>query len=147
MRLSLLSVCSRLIIGISVVLCPIWQEQLQLQCISSYLRLRVLLFANLFKVFIPAALCIAQSTGFWPTVLSVVPLARCVVCLSVCLSSSSVCDVLYCGKTVRPSEKVSEGVNRKSRSKSWFWGLPPYFYFRFRRYSHQDGRFCLILLV
>ena len=26
---------------------------------------------------------------------------------------SVVRDVLYCGKTVRPSEKVSEGVNRK----------------------------------
>jgi len=52
---------------------------------------------------------------FWLTVLSVVPLARCVVCrLSVCLSV--VCDVLYCGKTVRPSEKVSEGVNRKPGS-------------------------------
>jgi len=36
---------------------------------------------------------------------------------SVC-SLSSVCDVLYCGKTVRPSEKVSEGVNRKPGSKS-----------------------------
>ena len=34
---------------------------------------------------------------------------------SVCLS---VCDVLYCGETVRPSEKVSEGVNRKPGSKS-----------------------------
>jgi len=34
--------------------------------------------------------------------------------LSVCLS---VCDVLYCGKTVRPSEKLSEGVNRKPGSK------------------------------
>ena len=30
------------------------------------------------------------------TVLLVVPLAQCVICLS------SVCDVLYCGKTVRP---------------------------------------------
>jgi len=36
--------------------------------------------------------------------------------LSVCLSV--VCDVLYCGKTVRPSEKVYEGVNRKLGSKS-----------------------------
>ena len=53
--------------------------------------------------------------GFCPTVLSVVPLARCVVCLSViCLS---VCDVLYCGKMVRPSKKVSEEVNRKPGSK------------------------------
>jgi len=57
---------------------------------------------------------------------------------------SSVCNVLYCGETVRPSEKVSEGVNRKPGSKSSFLGLPPYFYFRFRRYGHQDGGFCLI---
>jgi len=35
--------------------------------------------------------------------------------LSVCMS---VCSVLYCGETVRPSEKVSEGVNRKPGSKS-----------------------------
>ena len=62
--------------------------------------------------------------------------------LSVCLSS--VCDVLYCGEMVRPSEKVSEGVNRKPGSKSSFFWSPPYFYFRFRHYSHQDGRFCLI---
>jgi len=38
--------------------------------------------------------------------------------LSVCRLSSSVCNVLYCGKTVRPSEKVSEGVNRNPGSKS-----------------------------
>jgi len=25
-----------------------------------------------------------------------------------------------------------------------FFGLPPYFYFRFRLYGHRDGRFCLI---
>jgi len=25
-----------------------------------------------------------------------------------------------------------------------FFGSPPYFYFRFRLYGHQDGRFCLI---
>ena len=49
---------------------------------------------------------------------------------------SSVCDVLYCGETVRPSEKVSEGVNRKPGSKSSFFGSPPYFYFRFCRYGH-----------
>ena len=59
------------------------------------------------------------------------------------LSSSVVCDVLYCGKTVRPSEKVSEGVKRKPGSKSSFFGSPPYF-FRFRRYGHRGGRFCLI---
>ena len=61
---------------------------------------------------------------------------------SVCLSV--VCNVLYCGKTVRPSEKVSEGVNRKPGSKSSFLGSPPYFYFRFRLYGHRGGRFCLI---
>ena len=39
---------------------------------------------------------------------------------SVCLSSvlSVACDVLYCGKTVRLREKLSEGVNRKPGSKS-----------------------------
>ena len=57
---------------------------------------------------------------------------------SVCLS---VCDVLYCGETVRPSEKVSEGVNRKPGSKSSFFGSPPYFYFRFWLYGHRDGHF------
>ena len=36
--------------------------------------------------------------------------------LSVC--RLSVCDVLYCGKMVHPSEKVSEEVNRKPGSKS-----------------------------
>ena len=35
--------------------------------------------------------------------------------LSVCLP---VCDVLYCGETVRPSQKLSEGANRKTGSKS-----------------------------
>jgi len=63
----------------------------------------------------------------------------------VCLSS--VCNVLYCGKTVRPSEKVSEGVNRKPGSKSTFFGSPPYFYFRFRRYGPLDGRFFALCIV
>jgi len=63
---------------------------------------------------------------------------------TLCRLSVIVCDVLYCGKTVRPSSKVSEGVNRKPVSKSWFLGSPPYFYFRFRLYGHRDGRFCLI---
>ena len=79
--------------------------------------------------------------GFWPTVLSVEPMVQYVVCRRL---SVVVCDVLYCGKTVRPSQKVSEGVNRKPESKSSFFWLPPYFYFRFRRYGHRDGRFCLI---
>ena len=63
--------------------------------------------------------------------------------LSVC-RRLSVFNVLYCGKIVRLSEKLSEGVNRKRGSKSLFFGLPPYFYFRFRRYIHREGRFCLI---
>jgi len=82
-----------------------------------------------------------EQSFYWPTVLSVVPLAHYVVCRRL---SVVVCDVLYCGKTVRPSEKLSEGVNRKPLSKSSFFGSPPYFYFRFRRYGHCDGRFCLI---
>jgi len=43
------------------------------------------------------------------------------VCLSVCRLSVIVCDVLYCGETARHSEKLSEGVNRKSGSKSLFF--------------------------
>ena len=82
------------------------------------------------------------TSDFWPTVLSVEPLVQCVVCrLSVICRLSVVCDVLYCGKTVRPSQKVSEGVNRKAGSKSSFFGSPPYFYFRFCRYGPLDGRF------
>ena len=65
------------------------------------------------------------------------------LCSLVC-RLSVICDVLYCGKTVRPSEKLPEGVNRKPGSKSWFFRSPPYFYFRFRCYVHRDGRFCLI---
>jgi len=53
------------------------------------------------------------SQVFWPTVLSVAPLAHCVVCLSVCLSSV-VCDVLYPGETVHPGVKVSITAYRKS---------------------------------
>ena len=63
--------------------------------------------------------------------------------LSVC-RRPSVCNVLYCGEMVRPSEKLSEGVNRKPGSESSFSWSPPYFYFRFRHYGHRDGRFCLI---
>jgi len=82
--------------------------------------------------------CSYQAMGFWPTVLSVTLLVHCVVCLS------SVCDVLYCGETVRPSEKLSEGMNKKPGSKSLFFGSPPYFYFRFRLYGYRGGRFCFI---
>jgi len=79
---------------------------------------------------------------FWPTVLSVMPLVHCVsVCLSVifCLS---VCDVLYCGKTVRPSEKLSEGVNRKSGSKSWFFSVAAIFLLPVSALRPPRRRFC-----
>ena len=89
-----------------------------------------------------------MSICFWFLADRTIGRAYGTVCrLSVCLSSVcrlSVCDVLYCGETVRPSKKVSEGVNRKPGSKSSFFGSPPYFYFRFRRYGHRDGRFRLI---
>jgi len=63
--------------------------------------------------------------------------------LSVC-HLSSVCDVLYYGETVRYSEKLSEGANRKPGSKSLFFRSLPLCYFRFRLYSHRKGCFCLI---
>jgi len=52
--------------------------------------------------------------------------------------------LMYCGEIVGPSEKLSEGANRKPWSKSWFFGSPPYFYFWFCLYGHRDGRFCII---
>ena len=52
-------------------------------------------------------------SSLWYTVSSVCHLSVCRL---------SVCDVLYCGEMVHPSEKVSEGVNRKPGSKSWFFG-------------------------
>ena len=51
---------------------------------------------------------------------SIYAIARICYGNSVCLSSVS--DVLYCGETVRPSEKVSEGVNRNQGQKVDFLG-------------------------
>jgi len=31
-----------------------------------------------------------------------------------------------------------------NKGQSWFFGSPPYFYFRFHLYGHLDSRFCLI---
>jgi len=74
---------------------------------------------------------------FWPTVLSVEPLVHCVVCLSSVM-------FLYCGETVRSSEKVSEGVNRKPGSE-FIFGVAAIFLLPVSPlYGHQDGRFCLI---
>ena len=66
------------------------------QDVDSEIRLRFVLTS-------PKYIALFRSMrGFWPTVLSVAPLLRHVVCLSVCLSSV-VCDVLYSGETVRLS--------------------------------------------
>jgi len=40
--------------------------------------------------------------------------------------------------------KIEEKLLRKSPTLFRFFGSPSYFYFRFRLYDHQDGRFCLI---
>ena len=53
--------------------------------------------------------------SFWPTILSVEPLAQCVVCLSV------VCDVLYCGKMVRPSKNCLKEWIGNQGQKVDFW--------------------------
>ena len=69
-----------------------------------------------------------------------------VVCLSVCLSV--VCNVLYCGKTVHPSEKVSEGVNRKPGSKSsFFFGRRHISTSGFAATATKTAVFALFLLV
>ena len=67
------------------------------------------------------------------------------VCLSVvCLS---VCNVLYCGKTVHPSEKVSEGVNRKQGQKVHFWGRRHISTSSFVATATKTAVFALFLLV
>jgi len=98
---------------------------------------RALFYGQLSAAKFLTAVCRLHYFHFWPTVLSVEPLARCVVCRL---------SVTFC-IVVRPSEKVSEGMNRKPGSKSSFFGSPPYFYFQFRLYSHRDGRFWLIFYL
>jgi len=70
---------------------------------------------------------------------------------SVCLSSvrrlSVVCNVLYCGETVRPSEKVSEGGNRKPGSKSSFLGSRHISTSGFAATATKTAVFALFLLV
>ena len=51
---------------------------------------------------------------FWPTILSVVPLAHCVI--RVCLS------VMFCIAAKQYVADKSEGANKKRGSKSWFLG-------------------------
>jgi len=87
-----------------------------------------------------------DSSHFWPTVLSVESMAQCVVCLSV-VCPSSVCNVLYCGETVRPSEKVSEGVNRKPGQKVHFLGCRHISTSGFAATATKTAVFALFLLV
>jgi len=47
-------------------------------------------------------------------------------------------------KRVKIEEKLLWTAYKKSSALFWFFGSPPYFYFRFRFYGHRDGRFCLI---
>jgi len=78
---------------------------------------------------------------FWSTVLSVVPLAQCVVCLSsICLS---VTFSIVAKRHVLAKNCLKEQIGNWGQ-KVDFLGSLPYFYFRFRLYGHQDGRFCLI---
>jgi len=64
-----------------------------------------------------------------------------VVCLSVCLS---VCNVLYCGKMVRPSEKVSEGVIGNQGQKVHFFGRRHISTSGFAATATKTAVFCLI---
>jgi len=47
-------------------------------------------------------------------------------------------------KRIKIEEKLLWTAYRKSPTLFRFFGSPPYFYFRFHVYGHQDGRYCLI---
>jgi len=47
-------------------------------------------------------------------------------------------------KRVNIKEKLLWKAYRKSPMLFWFFGSPPYFYFRIRLCGHRDGCFCLI---
>jgi len=47
-------------------------------------------------------------------------------------------------KRIKIEEKLLWRAYRKSSMLFRFFGSSPYFYFRFRLYSHRDGHFCLI---
>jgi len=47
-------------------------------------------------------------------------------------------------KRVKIEEKLIWRAYRKSPTLFRFFGSPPYFYFRFRVYGHQDGCYCFI---
>jgi len=55
----------------------------------------------------------------------------------------SVCDVLYCGETVRPSQKLSEEVIGNQGQKVDFW-VAAIFLLPVLPLRPLDGRFCLI---
>jgi len=48
---------------------------------------------------------------------------------------------------VKIEEKLLCRAYRRSPTLFRFFWSPPYLYFRFRLYSHWDGRFCLIFAV
>ena len=56
----------------------------------------------------------------------------------------TVCDVLYCGEMVRPSEKVSEEVNRKPGQKVDFWGRHHISTSGFATTATETAIFCLM---
>jgi len=60
--------------------------------VAKYFKSQNTSFNQLYSILVTNS----HSCGFWPTVLSVAPLIQCVVC------RLSVCDVLFCSKTVRP---------------------------------------------
>ena len=79
---------------------------------------------------------------FWPTVLSVEPMVQYVVCLSV-VRRPSVTFCIVAKRCVLAKKCLKEWIGNQGQKVHFFWSSP-YFYFRFRRYGHQDGRFGLI---
>ena len=75
--------------------------------------------------------------AFWPTVLSVEPMVQCVVCLSLTFC-------IVAKRCVLAKNCLKEWIGNQGQK---FFRSPPYFYFRFRRYGHWDGRFCLIFCL
>jgi len=81
--------------------------------------------------------------AFWPTILSVAPLVHRLACLSSVCRLSSVTFCIVAKRYVLAKNCLKERTGNQGQ-KVYFSGSPPYFYFRFRLYGHQDGRFCLI---
>ena len=84
---------------------------------------------------------VSISSHFWLTILSVVPLAWCVVCLSVICVSVTFCIVAK--QYVLAKKCLKKWIGNQGQKVDFFWS-PAYFYFRFRLYGHRNGCFCLI---